>query len=78
MVEITCDGGGHVMVVMYVHLCILSCSLSHPSSPGHRVKAGEEPGELGNMRRKLLQFIESSKHYQPQEHVTSLPRDGEL
>ena len=51
---------------------------TRPSSPGRRPKAGEEPDDTGMMRKKLLQFMETSKYYYPQEHVSSLPRDGEL
>ena len=63
---------------VHVFYVCVQVSLPHSSSPGRRPKAGEESGEAGKMRKKLLQFIESSKHYQPQEHVSSLPRDGEL
>lgn len=42
-----------------------------------RAKAGEEPGELGKLRRKLLNFLTWSKHYEAAEHVSTFPRDGE-
>lgn len=45
------------------------------ASPVRKYKAGEEPDDIGKMRKKLLQFIETSKYYQPEEHLSSLPPD---
>ena len=41
-----------------------------------RDRAGEEPGELGVLRTKLLKFLDTSKHYAAEEHISSLPMDG--
>ena len=40
MMEVMCDDGGHVMMVMYVHLCILTCSPSHSLVPRPQTKGG--------------------------------------
>jgi hypothetical protein len=40
-----------------------------------RARAGEEPGELGVLRTKLLQFLRTSRHYKAAEHISSLPDD---
>jgi hypothetical protein len=40
-----------------------------------RARAGEEPGMLGVLRTKLLQFLRSSRHYKAAEHISSLPDD---
>ena len=42
-----------------------------------RARAGEEPGVLGVLRTKLLQFLRSSRHYKAAEHISSLPDDGQ-
>ena len=42
-----------------------------------QARAGEEPGELGVLRTKLLRFLATSKHYVAAEHITSFPQDGE-
>ena len=46
---------------------------------GHkpRVKPGEEPGNLGKLRTKLLRFLRKSHHYVAAEHISSFPQDGE-
>ena len=46
-------------------------------TPGYqRLKVGEEPGELGELRTKLLKFLNTSQHYDAAECICSLPRDG--
>ena len=47
---------------------------------GHRQRAkpGQEQGELGVMRRKLLDFLRKSQHYVAADHISSFPQDGEL
>ena len=46
-------------------------------APGdQQPKAGEEPGELGRLRAKLLKFLDTSRHYDAAECISSLPRDG--
>ena len=41
-----------------------------------QAKAGQEPGELGKVRKKLLYFLETSQHYVPAELISSFPSDG--
>ena len=41
-----------------------------------RAKAGSEPGELGFMRSKLLNFLESSKYYRPEDLISKFPENG--
>ena len=41
-----------------------------------QAKAGQEPGELGKIRKKLLNFLETSQHYVPAELISSFPSDG--
>ena len=41
-----------------------------------QAKAGQEPGELGKVRKKLLHFLETSQHYVPAELISSFPSDG--
>ena len=41
-----------------------------------QAKAGQEPGELGKIRKKLLHFLETSQHYVPEELISSFPSDG--
>ncbi|GFS19211.1 vam6/Vps39-like protein [Elysia marginata] len=43
----------------------------HPPS-----KAGEEPGELGEARRKLVTFLHTSHSYIPERLLTHFPTDG--
>ena len=51
---------------------------SHMIQTGRqRARAGEEPGTLGVLRTKLLHFLRSSRHYNPAEHISSLPDDGQ-
>ncbi|XP_071480649.1 vam6/Vps39-like protein [Diadema antillarum] len=40
------------------------------------VRAGSEPGELGDIRRKLLFFLETSQHYRPERLLTRFPFDS--
>ena len=40
------------------------------------MKAGEEPGEVGVMRAKLLAFLSASLHYQPDRLLIHFPLDG--
>lgn len=40
-------------------------------------KAGHEPDKLGEYRRKLIDFLENSKHYLPERLLTRFPIDGE-
>lgn len=41
------------------------------------VPAGEEEGELGEYRRKLLIFLEISGYYDPGRLICDFPFDGE-
>ena len=41
------------------------------------VPAGEEEGELGEYRRKLLLFLEISGYYDPARLICDFPFDGE-
>ena len=41
-----------------------------------RARAGEEPGELGVLRTKLLKFLDTSRYYVAAEHISSFPQDG--
>ncbi|RUS79603.1 hypothetical protein EGW08_012628 [Elysia chlorotica] len=43
----------------------------HPPS-----KAGEEPGELGEARKKLVTFLHTSQSYIPERLLTHFPTDG--
>jgi hypothetical protein len=36
-------------------------------------KAGQEPDKLGEYRRKLIDFLENSKHYLPERLLTRFP-----
>lgn len=40
------------------------------------VPAGEEEGELGEYRQKLLMFLEISGHYDPSRLICDFPFDG--
>uniref|UniRef100_A0A4W3JPS5 Uncharacterized protein n=1 Tax=Callorhinchus milii TaxID=7868 RepID=A0A4W3JPS5_CALMI len=51
------------------------CSLPQGQSA---VSAGDEEGELGEYRNKLLSFLEISTHYQPSRLITDFPFDGLL
>lgn len=41
------------------------------------VPAGEEMGELGEYRQKLLMFLEISSYYDPGRLICDFPFDGE-
>lgn len=41
------------------------------------VPAGEEEGELGEYRQKLLMFLEISRFYDPSRLICDFPFDGE-
>ena len=57
-------------------VCLWCCLVL---DPGHRQRAkpGEEPGDLGKIRSKLLQFLRRSQHYEAFAHISSFPDDGE-
>ena len=57
-------------------VCLWCCLVL---DPGHRQRAkpGEEPGDLGKIRSKLLQFLKRSQHYEAFAHISSFPDDGE-
>ena len=38
--------------------------------------AGQEPGELGELRRKLVTFLQTSKHYLPERLLAHFPFDS--
>lgn len=40
------------------------------------VPAGEEEGELGEYRQKLLMFLETSSYYDPRRLICDFPFDG--
>ncbi|XP_064600177.1 vam6/Vps39-like protein [Liolophura sinensis] len=56
-----------VKMTEYLH----SLPEGHPPS-----KAGQEPGELGELRVKLLNFLEQSQLYVPERLLTHFPLDG--
>ncbi len=62
----------HVLVV-YNCLCVCVCVCAGRG----RERAGEEPGDLGVLRIKLLRFLETSQHYAAEQHISSFPPDGE-
>ena len=39
------------------------------------MRAGEEPGVLGELRKKLLYFLRTSKHYLPERLLAHFPHD---
>lgn len=39
--------------------------------------AGQEEGDLGEFRTKLLSFLETSGSYQPAKLISDFPFDGE-
>ncbi|XP_035234198.1 vam6/Vps39-like protein [Stegodyphus dumicola] len=55
----------------HIHEIIRNKSVGHPVGA-----AGEEPGELGEMRRKLLAFLENSKHYTVERFATYMMNKG--
>lgn len=40
--------------------------------------AGEEGGDLGDYRKKLLLFLEKSSWYEPSRLISDFPFDGEF
>lgn len=40
--------------------------------------AGEEGGDLGDYRKKLLLFLEKSSCYEPSRLISDFPFDGEF
>uniref|UniRef100_A0A8C4R8C4 VPS39 subunit of HOPS complex n=1 Tax=Eptatretus burgeri TaxID=7764 RepID=A0A8C4R8C4_EPTBU len=47
--------------------------------PGQKPSTvGKEPGLLGEFRSRLIRFLESSIHYQPEQLITDFPLDGLL
>ena len=42
------------------------------------VKAGTEPGQLGETRTKLIFFLETSTYYVPERLLAHFPFDGEF
>jgi hypothetical protein len=44
-------------------------------SSGNRVVAGTETGRLGQLRRKLIDFLRRSLHYAPEKMLSKFPRE---
>ena len=64
-------------MIMFFVVCLIFFSLLF--FQGHLPsKAGKEPGELGEKRAILIQFLQSSKHYIPERLLTRFPLDGEF
>ena len=40
------------------------------------LRAGHEPGELGELRLKLIDFLETSKFYTPERLLAHFPFEG--
>ena len=53
-------------------MSVLLCCIGRP-----RAKAGEEPDELGLLRSKLLNFLQSSKYYLAERLISQFPHEGE-
>ncbi|OCT68744.1 hypothetical protein XELAEV_18040032mg [Xenopus laevis] len=66
----------------FVHINLFSCAILGPAinEVGGRgsVPAGKELGELGEFRRKLLDFLDISDCYQPEQLISHFPFDGLL
>ncbi len=60
-----------------VYICVKNTCRLFYSAGKPRARAGEEPGDLGVLRTKLLRFLATSRHYVAAEHITSFPQDGE-
>ncbi len=80
-----CEGIAYESTLLSIHMESLNFIASQSSCvcvcvcPGKpRARAGEEPGDLGVLRTKLLRFLSTSKHYVAAEHITSFPPDGTL
>lgn len=41
-------------------------------------KAGTEPAELGEYRKKLIDFLQISTYYKPEELLPRFPMNGEV
>ena len=41
-------------------------------------KAGTEPSELGFYRKKLIDFLQGSTYYKPEELLPRFPMNGEI
>jgi len=61
-------------------LCfIVKVSKKELNNAGHLPKpAGTEPGELGDYRRRLIDFLQSSTSYRPEELLPRFPMNREL
>lgn len=62
-----------LLINLYVKQ-ILTFSLPDPSS----VHAGDELGQLGILRKKLLRLLRSSRHYTPEIALSKFPHDNLL
>ena len=62
-----------VIYIMYFHIISDCFIIGRP-----KAKAGEEPGELGLLRSKMLNFLHSSQHYEPEGLVSKFPMDSKL
>lgn len=59
------------------HFKLLNVCFFTDLNLGHRpAPAGQEPGELGELRRKLLMFLEKSKHYTVERFATYMMNKG--
>lgn len=47
------------------------CCIEYYEQTGKRLKAGEEEGKLGELRRELLTFLETSTKYDPTDILKS-------
>jgi len=64
------------LILLYLdNIMALKADPSSRPASGSKVAAGSEPGELGAMRRKLLLFLETSRHYSADKMLAKLPRD---
>lgn len=57
-------------------LAIMVFLINFNPSGRPRAKAGEEPGQLGYLRSKLLHFLQSSRHYEAESLISRFPGDG--
>lgn len=63
------------LVHMYLTTVMTLKAESYTSKERTNVPAGFEPGLLGKVRRKLLDFLDSSKFYQPEKMLKLFPAD---
>jgi hypothetical protein len=61
---------------MLLSLSLSPSLLSLSPSDCQTLPAGDEPGELGVLRTKLLQFLQTSKHYEASMHISKFPKEG--